>query len=177
MCNATGQEVLSGHHYAIEIAMPASGKWNWKDDRIATSPEGLATSQFSLGHYLGAPLRRLGDARYLQPLYQVRPKETVDKHQSVLVNRLHPVLYRENEEGCRIYRADFTPTESGQLFLYVNDAVGLFDRDHYYRNNWGKARIHIHDLSQLEPLPPRTPSAQRCAIMEEPAPNGAEVSP
>lgn len=170
LCNATGREVVAGHRYVLEIAMPASGEWNWRDAKIPATPEGLSASRLGLPGFIGAPLRRLADAQYLQPLYQVRPPDRTRGHQAVLVSRLHPVFYRD-EMGCRIYRADFTPTESGKLFLYVNDAVGLIKRDFYYSNNYGKARIHLHDLSELEPLKPRILNPGRCAIGGVPVPN------
>ena len=166
LCNATGQEVRKGHRYALEIALPASGEWNWKDASIKASPEGVPAADLGLAGYFGAPFRRLADARYLQPLYQVRPPNKENRYQAVLVNRLHPANYGV-EEGCQIYRADFTPTESGKLFLYVNDAVGLIDRDFYYRNNHGRARVYLHDLSALEPKELRKPHPGRCYIVPD----------
>ena len=50
--------------------------------------------------------------------------------------------------------ADFTATASGELFLYVNDAIqvlpfgGPFDR--YYNNNGGSAEVTVQRI----PLPP-----------------------
>ena len=48
---------------------------------------------------------------------------------------------------------DFTATASGELFLYVNDAVrlpfgGPFNR--YYNNNGGSAEVSMQRI----PLPP-----------------------
>jgi hypothetical protein len=50
---------------------------------------------------------------------------------------------------------DFTATASGELFLYVNDAIqllpfgGPFNR-YYYNNNGGSAEVSV----QRKPLPP-----------------------
>jgi len=53
--------------------------------------------------------------------------------------------------------ADFVAAESGELFLYVNDAVQLFPFfgpfERYYRNNSGTAQVQL----QRMPLPPAPP--------------------
>ena len=46
---------------------------------------------------------------------------------------------------ARILVAEFTPENSGELFMYVNDALLLWrlNADFYYRNNSGTAKVVI----------------------------------
>ncbi len=41
--------------------------------------------------------------------------------------------------------ADITPDSTGELYIYVNDAVLFWDRDHhkFYKNNSGKAKVTV----------------------------------
>ena len=52
--------------------------------------------------------------------------------------------------------ADFVSPESGELFLYVNDAIQIFPFlgpfERFYNNNSGTAQVQVQRL----PLPPPT---------------------
>ena len=55
----------------------------------------------------------------------------------------------ECEKGVRrndMLIADITPDSTGELYVYVNDAVLFFDRrndQRFYKNNSGKAKVTV----------------------------------
>ncbi|MFL6778471.1 MAG: DUF2235 domain-containing protein [Sphingomicrobium sp.] len=150
-CNGTGLRVEKNHRYAIEFIVPKDGQGrpSWKDNGIPASPEGLPPFELGIKGYLAAPLLRVANARYLQPLYQVRPANNLHgRRGSVIVKSIEMAPVGEVGE-CLIYRGDIQPTADGELFLYVNDAVMIGQRERYYNNNEGSARVFIHDWHAL----------------------------
>ena len=178
LCNATGERVVRGHHYGVEFAVPGpalrsrSGRWYpWDDGGHPTNPEGLPAYKLKLPGYLGVPFRRLTDARYMQPLYEIRPDDDADKRRTVQVKALN-MTFTGVEGQCLIYRADFVATEDGALFLFANDAWTPWAGDYFYKGrttgNRGFARVYLHDFSEIRSAAKQDPGEQngsRCLKM------------
>jgi len=119
-CFATGVKLLANVIYRFEIT-PSSG---WKDGEAAVSPE-QSTRAIGWGKWWQLPLRR------------------------ELFSPWFAVIARVGDKGVQNYvltgnKPEFTPTQTGPLYLFVNDAVvGFFRSDRFYRDNEGTAKVKI----------------------------------
>ncbi|MGE0677208.1 DUF2235 domain-containing protein [Pseudolabrys sp.] len=133
-CFATGLPLKAGIRYVIQIDSPKG----WADASYPTDLGGYAISDlptvFSrITLILATPLRR------------------------VLLRRWFRIIARVGETGTDEYFLDpdpghdavtrlevpIVPRRSGQLFLYVNDAVLPFFNKTFYRNNGGTANVTV----------------------------------
>ena len=66
--------------------------------------------------YLAVPLKRVVNANYLQPLIEIRGAGSSRV-------QIYPLLMRQVGDSSTLFRADFKAARSGELFLFVNDAM------------------------------------------------------
>lgn len=93
----------------------------WADGNIPTNPEGLALGDFPWGRgYLAAPFRRVIDARFLQPVLEIR-RSNGKRHWGNV--QIYPLSVRQVGDVPSMYRAEFTAQRSGELFVFANDAM------------------------------------------------------
>ena len=75
----------------------------------------------------------------------------------MIVHGLDFTLTDSSRKECWIYRADFVANAQGELFLFANDAVGLFKLGRYYTDrrygNKGTAEVYLHELHSLGEAP------------------------
>jgi uncharacterized protein (DUF2235 family) len=142
----------------------------WYDSTLATNPLGLAVGDFPLGlGYAAAPFRRVIDARYLQPVFAIRPDE---KHTWFEENiQLYPLELRAVGDSVTLYRVEFVAPRSGELFIFVNDAMIPLRRwsSYFYessgwgpedtRGNRGSACVTVERVSVAE-RPIGSPTAE-----------------
>jgi hypothetical protein len=139
-CQATAVLVEEGARYVVEVALP--GSQAWRDDTVAVaSPAGfhslswdLTTGQRALFKAV-VPFRRMWNANWFVPVARVG-RRGFDQY---------PLAQTRNE---------FTARSSGELFLFVNDAIvpiGLspfqVSWKSYYGNNHGVASVKVTKLS------------------------------
>jgi hypothetical protein len=113
----------------------------WYDGTLATNPLGLGVGDFpwALG-YASAPFRRVIDARYLQPVFAIRPDA---KHTWFEENiQIYPLELRAVGDSVGLYRVELVAPRSGELFIFVNDAMiplgGLLNYRYFYESSgWG----------------------------------------
>jgi len=146
----------------------------WADSKYATNPEGIAVGDYWWA-YLGAPYRRVLDARYLEPVREIRPSD--GEHTWFGRNtQIYPVPVRAVGDSVTLYRAEFTAERSGELFLFANDAMiplsprvwGKYGYRYFYeasgrgpveqRGNHGNACVTVERVS-VSPLPVGVPPA------------------
>src|SRR5262249_11408167 len=111
------------------------------------------------------PVARIGDiGNYDYPLHPVAPLPKVDfsacgndgkvkfsgaaTDPAPEADRLNFLKCEEDKKIKRneVLIADITPDSTGELYIYVNDAVLFWDsKDHhkFYRNNNGKAKVTV----------------------------------
>jgi uncharacterized protein (DUF2235 family) len=156
--------VERGRRYEIAFA----AKESWRDASVETDPMGATAYEVGYRGVIFAPMRRIIDANYLQPLLEIRPQNTDDHVSKVVVKVLD---LRRDEHSTGRFSAIVTPTESGELFLFANDAALLEGR--YYNNNCGTAVVTIRDLDaqtlvQAPPLKPiEIQQPRRCLSKDE----------
>jgi hypothetical protein len=139
VCNATGAKVTQGETYRITLAIGEP----WMDDKIATNPNGFDYHSAAWSQLPGVPYRRLIWSNWFATILRVGGPG-LEEH-----------LLDLKEEKAGAWTATFEPRSSGEVFLYVNDAViglpwiyGLF----YWWNNHGTAEVKLEKL-QKSPSP------------------------
>jgi len=138
LCAPTGLTVRPGFKYELLVTVANT----WEDGGRTTTPFGYRTSTMGSERwkgYAGIFLRRI----LFRPWFRLiaRVGETgVDEY------FLDPVPVPDTQPQA--YRARFTADKSGEIFLYVNDAViGLpWVSAHYYGNNKGTAKVTVRLL-------------------------------
>jgi hypothetical protein len=165
ICSGSFGWVKEGNRYVVtfDVLDP------WYDASLATTPEGVAASEFPAGlGYIAGPLKRVIDARYLQPLIEIRPTEK-DREETGGNVQIYPLEVRQVGDSRTLFRADFRASRSGELFLFANDAMlpfteGDFDYRYFYEKsgsgeavgNRGSACVTVESL-ETEQLMPTMP--------------------
>jgi hypothetical protein len=126
------------------------------DDGLSTDVAGFTDT--SLPRLARLPLRRWWSADWFQPIARIGllgdvewPLEAQDGHRAVDLARLRAGL-----APSRTLVATFTAEASGELFLYVNDAIAAVPFGPtiagYYRDNTGAAVVAVEGV-RVPPLP------------------------
>lgn len=135
LCAPTGLTVREGFRYqiVIDVSQP------WSDDGIETTPLGYSSGArpfFQAWQFRsGVLLRRIMWRPWFRAIARVGDKG-VDEY------FLDPVRVRDSKTA---YRDEFVAQRSGEVFLYVNDAViGLpWLSTYFYKKNHGRAMITL----------------------------------
>jgi uncharacterized protein (DUF2235 family) len=142
MCWNTGFEVEKGVTYKIGITIRNS---SWLDGDNCADVLGVTNEpgrRDAFNYYMGTLLKRWWGQPYFKPIARIGrygAEEYV----------LEPVRPLKDDDRCtnQTMMAKLTPEKTGQLYLYVNDAViglpGLFD--YFYRppSNKGEASVSV----------------------------------
>jgi hypothetical protein len=139
LCSESFGKVREKQRYVVtfDVGEP------WYDATLNATPQGIPAGQFPWGiGYLAAPYKRVIDANYLQPLFEIRPTGG-----SGLVGniQIYPLSVRTIGESRTMFRADFTAARDGELFFFVNDAMlpftvapwGKYDYRYFYEASGG----------------------------------------
>ena len=142
-CTKTTAAVTAGQRYRLTLTVTKP----WADDTIDTNPMGFGSERAPLLMRLfGTPLRRSLDDRWFQPV--VRIVTSAGTAQSLPLE-----MRRFDGQDYPSYAAEFKAPLTGDLYIYVNDAlIGWphFGWD-FYSNNHGEAAIAVEKL-QSSPL-------------------------
>jgi uncharacterized protein (DUF2235 family) len=140
LCAPTGFSARRGYSYEIMVTVIEP----WTDDDVATTPVGYGTSSVAMPRrvllYSGVLLRRVVFRPWFRLIARVGEAGTAEYF-------LDPVKAKSTD-GQKVYRTSFKAERSGEIFLYVNDAVialpWLVDR--FYGDNHGSAKIEVREL-------------------------------
>jgi hypothetical protein len=149
LCWSTGLQLEEGRRYRIVLTEPH----DWRDSEIPSSLAG-----FEIGELQGLdtrvtlftllPLRRMLDRPWFRPIARIGARGS-DEYALDPDQRLQPVRPGPAGRPTDLV-AEITARRSGELFLYVNDAVpgvpGLTDV--FYRKNHGEARVQVTLLQE-----------------------------
>jgi hypothetical protein len=168
-CPRTHLWLVAGRQYRIKIE-PGKGVDAWFDRGTPADVTGFAAN--SVPHYAGMTLKRWWRENYFRPIarignignydYPLHPVAALPKVDFSPCGKIEvsgpteepaPEAARLNflncEEMKKIKRnevliADITPDSTGELYIYVNDAVLFWDSGHkFYKNNNGKANVTV----------------------------------
>jgi uncharacterized protein (DUF2235 family) len=117
-CTSLGGTVTETERYYVflDVVEP------WMDGKVKATPTGLAAADLGLAGAIGAPLRRILDAPYMQPVIAIRRGDGL--HIAPLaVESLAGEGDATDPSVANSYLGEFVAPASGELFLFVNDAV------------------------------------------------------
>jgi uncharacterized protein (DUF2235 family) len=146
VCHSTGIPIARGTRYRLDIDLPSEG---WRDkNQLVTTPAGFGSGENVMIYIPALPFRRVLTAQWFVPMARVGSKGAE---------------YHTLDSGT----AEFTPRRSGQLFLFVNDAIGVwpFWRFFYNNNVGGPAVVTVTKFEPatvstgVRPVPPRASGA------------------
>ncbi|MEH6434054.1 DUF2235 domain-containing protein [Massilia sp. DD77] len=166
-CLATGIVLQRGGRYRVTLKDPEG---TWFDRALHTDLGGFPTS--SLVHRFGMPLKRWWSANWFAPIGRVGQygnEEYVLEPIAPYLERRYPAVPEFGgslrcpippEDAKRLRASDATPAErkvlvaevtaksTGELFLFVNDAVVWPPNLHgyFYSNNLGSALVNVERL-------------------------------
>nr|MDQ3011476.1 hypothetical protein [Acidobacteriota bacterium] len=129
-CWASGLRVEEGKRYRITIS--ANANEPWKDG--TTEPKnigGFGTELMTSAMYLGLPFRRQFRAPWFKPIARIGRKGGDEYPLDGMI---------ENDTKLTV---EIKARRSGDLFLYLNDAVSLFPWTRFYDNNRGSAEVNV----------------------------------
>ena len=129
-CNPAHGSVVKGQRYYVNFEV----KEPWSDGGRTATPLGLSPGEYPLATgYLGVPLRRVIDARYLQPLIAIRSRrQGSDTRVRLHISPLALTAAGTQDtvaSGGALYSGDFVAQATGELFLFTNDAMLPFGSD------------------------------------------------
>lgn len=133
LCYDTGSWLQEGVHYRIAIDITN----DWNDGTVAADTLG---TKGGFVHYLGSLFKRWWGQSWFKPIARVgrygNDEYVLEPFQQA-ISRSH--------QGNKSLIAEIVPRQSGELYLYVNDAVvgvpHLFDS--FYVNNTGEAKVSV----------------------------------
>ncbi|MBN9217623.1 MAG: DUF2235 domain-containing protein [Mesorhizobium sp.] len=138
MCGDTGNWLQQGVRYKVEISITDA----WKDGALCADTRGVQES--SVAHYLATLMKRWWAEPYFKPIARVG-RFGNDEY---VLNAVEPVI--PGQCANMKLAAEIKPKTSGELYVYVNDAVvglpGIYD--FFYRhNNQGSAQVSVSKVN------------------------------
>jgi hypothetical protein len=134
-CWASGLGLDQGVRYRISIRVEGA---EWRDDGISTDLEGFGWNRMTAAMIAGLPLRRHLTEPWFKPSARIGARGR-DEYS------LEPTVPFAPGDDRRTMTTEITARTSGELFLYVNDAVvglpGVYDV--FYRHNRGGADVTV----------------------------------
>jgi uncharacterized protein (DUF2235 family) len=126
ICSASLGRVEKGKRYVVTLDVVEP----WYDGSVPASPTGVRAREFPRGlGYIGVPLRRVVDAAYLQPLFEIRPSRVDGVLRNVRIDMLEMT---SEGDSPTLYRGEFVARKSGELFVFANDAMLPFRKDRLF---------------------------------------------
>jgi hypothetical protein len=137
LCQASGIELTKGKQYQLIMTINDG----WKDNEIPADTTGVNPDQGALALYLGLPFRRHWTEPWFRPIARIG--ETGSD-----VYILEPQGLEPPGQPANKLMHEFTARRTGELFLYVNDAVLPIPKEWqtFYSNNVGTANVEIMPL-------------------------------
>jgi len=155
LCQQTGLQLQKGQRYRVEIVLPGKvGKTaQWRDKSIPVETPAGFSSGNDLRFIMFLPFRRVLTAQWFVPMVRVGDHlaeyHRIDQLEEIPAAAGAPV--RRGEKRRVRGFVEFTPSFTGQMFLFVNDALlpGPWLKT-LYANNHGTAQVTV---SAIEPDP------------------------
>ena len=135
LCFATGLKMVRGQRYEIDFRVSEG----WADESINADVNGWRGAPWYMN--LFTPIRRHLSVGWYQPVARINNK-LFDRY--LLHENMQQPSPDESKETTHL-RMQFKARRSGQLFIYLNDAV-FFSKGMsqvFYDNNKGKAYVTV----------------------------------
>ena len=164
-CWPSGLAAEKGATYRVVMNI-ADTMGDWKDGALEADLQGNLQDHNPIIATLALPAKRYFRENYYKPVARIRTRaENRKAGQDEYV--LNPTfLSSKKRYDCLV--SDFTAQSSGELFLFVNDAIIYFQPDGLiktYKNNNGKAEVFVKRIATAgEPfaLPEKMATTSAC---------------
>lgn len=151
MCWSTGIELVEGRRYRITLSEPR----DWRDRRFETDLDGfeigeLPTTVDRVVMFSALPLRRVLNRPWFRPIARIgavgADEYPLDPDTRAVASGQDPAA----PEGPDTLVVDIKARRTGELFLYVNDAIVGLPRvaNAFYQNNPGVAQLEVTRLGR-----------------------------
>ncbi|MGB4911230.1 MAG: DUF2235 domain-containing protein [Candidatus Dechloromonas phosphoritropha] len=144
LCAGTGLRLEAGGTYRLLLTLPSAADGQpigWKDSHLDADLRGVRPAQVSWAMRLATPLRREFTHPWLMPMARIGSSGA----------DLYPLVPDPSvpvDPGLTVLEARIVARSSGELFLYVNDAVGPPGQyDFFYSNNQGTAQVTVTQVA------------------------------
>jgi hypothetical protein len=153
MCMSTGLQLQEGQPYRVEIELPTSDRAKseerWLDGTTPVSTPAGFSSGRSPRFLALLPFRRVLTARWFVPIVRVGDQlaeyhriEHLEEITSTEANGSLGVTQKRRVRGF----VEFTPTFTGPMFLFVNDAIAPWSWQAAYDDNHGTATVTVRAI-------------------------------
>jgi hypothetical protein len=144
-CWPTHLTVTEGETYRIVMTVDD----NWKDKDIPANVHGITGSMPWYLQPLSWPNKRYIFENYLKPVARITPGKRMARFSAGQDEYVLDPAFTGGANAPRCLVSDFVAQSSGELFLYVNDAVLWLWPDvlvKTYANNGGTAKVHVRRI-------------------------------
>lgn len=169
-CHAVNASVTAGKTYQVTFEIPSD--YRWHDASIPAGPNGYDCKlpwYKALAFAAFVPARRHLTQGWFQPMAKIgeqgndtyalqgvntESSPTKPCAQGSSSNDTPPPCPANNAPPTAMKKHDltFVARSSGQLYVYVNDVVGVpFMPDHFYENNGGCAKVTVAESTLSQP--------------------------
>ena len=171
LCTSTGLNVEKGATYRLHITIPAADPWT--DSGLPAGPHGVPPSEVSPQMTAGVLFRRHLGQPWLKPMAKIDavgsdvypldpvPSLALDKFprkprsESSIETCSNPADVPKESPEDMTFAIEIVARSSGELFLYLNDAIFLPPKtEFFYCNNEGTGRVTVERVVP----PPLKPS-------------------
>jgi uncharacterized protein (DUF2235 family) len=145
-CWRSGFSSENGATYRVVLNI-AAARDNWKDDTLPADLQGIQKPHGFLRGLMAWPTKRHIREEYFKPIVRIRKAGTLTAGQDEYV--LNPT-FRTAKPRYDCLVSDFTTQSSGELFLFVNDAIIYAWPNAVvgtYANNGGKAEVFVKRIA------------------------------
>jgi hypothetical protein len=137
VCKGTGIWLEQGQKYRVRITPPGPKSPDpWMDGHIRVSTRGVDVADLGLiDRFWQTVLWPLKRHLFVEPFKVIARVGSTGSDERV--------LEPDDSPKSNNLEAIVTPKRSGELFLYVNEAVWILDWNRYYKDNKGTAKIAV----------------------------------
>ena len=177
LCSHTGLRVHGGTVYRVSVDLNVDDPW--RDGKYRADPSGLRARDMDYGVGLvGAPLRRVIEAGYLEVIAGIRVAPGEEQRGSVRFRRLR---LRASAADPTRWEGEFEANATGNLYFFANDARLPWDDDYFYTGSRGRNRgsvcITIRREDRAVPLPESKEPICIAVAAQRASKGKAEVAP
>jgi uncharacterized protein (DUF2235 family) len=146
LCTSTGLTVEKGATYRLHITIPASDPWT--DSGHPAGPNGVPPNEVSLPMTTGVLFRRHLGQPWFKPMAKIgvegRDEYPLNPVPSLALDDFPRKDVRNQSPREKRFTTEIVARSSGELFLYLNDAILLPPKtEWFYSNNEGSGRVTV----------------------------------
>jgi len=146
LCSPTGLRLVKGGTYRLYFTIPGGDRWMDKTLKIPAGPNGVHPDDVTIPMTAAVPLRRRLTQPWFKPMARIgdigADDYALDSKPSLPEREIY--ASKGASPADITFESEIVARSSGELFLYVNDAVfPPYFNNWFYDNNRGSARVTV----------------------------------